>query len=148
MKVEQFLTKVKPGTLAVIIIAIAAILYFLLRKKNVDQSQEAVDAIVIDNSKLEFTDAELNFKTSQLYDAMDSFGTDTDTIMSVLRSLHNSDELLYIIKKFGLVKYFGTGHGLLLGDDENLIGWFHSELSDSELSDVKTEFDRVGVSML
>jgi hypothetical protein len=153
MKVEQFLTKVKPGTLAIIIIVIAVALYFLLKKSNTDQSQKAVDDLKVDESKISFSSDELNFKTSQLLDAMNQIGTDTTTIMNVLKSLNSGDDLLYIIKAFGVKPYYltGLGDGLIsrfMATDENLVGWFHSELSDSELADVKAEFDRLGVSML
>lgn len=153
MKTAQFLTKVKPGVLAIIIIVIALILYFLFKKKNNTTTQTAVDSITINPNKLQFTTAELEFKTSQILDAMDRLGTDTDTIMSVLNSLHNGDELLYIIKSFGVKPYYIAGLAdtwdmKMFASDENLIGWFHEELSDTELAEVKAVFDKLGVNML
>lgn len=153
MKIEQFLTKVKPGTLAIIIVVIAVALYFLLKKNKPDPTTSPTDNINVDSNNLTYSTTELDFKTSQLYDAMARIGTDFSTILDVFQSLMTSDELLYIIKTFGVRRYAlgGSGGSLLkaiYGNDENLIGWLHEELSSNELAQVKFEFDRLGVSMI
>jgi hypothetical protein len=153
MKIDKFLTTVKPGTLAIIIVVIAAGLYFLFKKKKTDASQAAVDSVNVNSNKLSFTTAELQFKTSELLDAMNQYGTDFDTIISVLKSLRTSDDLLYIVKAFGTKPYYltGLGDGILsryMSTDENLIGWFHEELGIGELAQVQAQFDRLGVSMI
>jgi hypothetical protein len=153
MKIENFLTKVKPGTLAIVVIVLALIIYLIFNKVKSGTAKTAVDSIAVNPGKLTFSSSELEFKTSQLFDAMNQYGTDFDTIIFVLRSLNDGNDLLYIIKSFGTKPYFLTGlaDGLVtrfMGTDENLIGWFHEELTTNQLNDVTTEFNRLGVKML
>jgi hypothetical protein len=153
MKIENFLTKVKPGTLAIIIIVIALALYLLLNKKKSDTNQQAVDSINVNKNKLSYTETELKFMTTQIFNAMNQQGTDFDTILSVFQSLQDGNDILYIVSDFGVKPYFLTGlaDGLVtrfMGTDENLIGWLHEELSSYELAAIKLEFVRLGVNLL
>lgn len=135
------------------ILAAGIVGYLILKKLGLigstpDTSQAAVDKTKVDKSKLSYTESDLSFKTDQLYQAMDSYGTDEDTIFSVLNSLKTLDDFNYILKDFGVKKYFLTGHGAFLGDDLNLIGWLQAELSTDDMVKVKTILNNLGSNIL
>jgi hypothetical protein len=122
--------------------------FFGLVGQKPEPQVTAVDNIKVDPSKLTISTTDLLFKTDELYQAMDQFGTDEDTIMDVFKSLKSGDELLYIIKSFGVKKYFMGTHSGILGSDLNLVGWLKNELSDSYISQISTIWKKLGVNML
>jgi len=136
------------GTIAMGIIAYLVLKKFGFIGASKDPASKTVDDINVNASNLSFSTTDLDSKTDLLYQAMDRFGTDEDTIMEVFDSLRTKDDLLYIIKSFGVRKYFLTGHGLLLGDDINLIGWLKNEVSDYYITEIQTIFTKLGVDML
>jgi hypothetical protein len=134
-------------------IGIGIIIYLTLKKFGIiggkaSDAQSAVDKTLVNKSNLSVAESDLLYKTDQLYEAMDQFGTDEDTIMSVFNSLKTLDDFNYILKAFGVKKYFLTGHGAFLGDDLNLIGWLQAELSDDYMTQVKTIINKLGSNIL
>ena len=70
-----------------------------------DPSAQAVTNIDYNSTNLSFTKDELNLKLGIIYDAMDQFGTDEDSLLTQFESLRTKDDLLYLIKTFGVRKY-------------------------------------------
>jgi len=79
-----------------------------------------------------------------LYDAMDKFGTDEETVFQELEGLNQAD-LLLVINKFGERKMSGA-YGIKLGKAKSLIDWIKSEFSGYELDKVKEIFESNGIN--
>ena len=79
---------------------------------------------------------------------MDQFGTDEDSLLTQFESLRTKDDLLYLIKTFGVRKYWLGTHSFLLGEDLNLMGWLQSELSSSYMDQIKSIFEQLDVNVL
>ncbi len=120
------------------------VLFFIVKgqvKKLIDrpygaraQAQELKDVIVKDyNVTISPTEAVLI--TQNLFNAMNRTGTDEQSIIRNLEQLKTKDDLLLIIKKFGIKPYNGSGLTVteirkkLWSRDLNLSGWIAAELS-------------------
>jgi hypothetical protein len=96
----------------------------------------------INKSKLTISISDAGLFANTLYGAMLDFGTDEKTIYSVMDKINTKDDMLLVIKSFGMKQYlWGTRAGLL-GQNYNLIGWLKFELSTSELAKIKPKFDK------
>jgi len=82
-----------------------------------------------------------------LYGAMLDFGTDEKTIYSTIAKVKTKDDMLLVIKAFGLKMYLLGGRAALLGQNHNLIGWLRFELSDKEIAKIKPKFDAWGIPL-
>lgn len=71
-----------------------------------------------------------------LFYNMDRYGTKFEPMVIALRGLNGKD-LQLVYKAFGVQKYFGTGRGVLLGDDLSLFQWFNKELTPDELEQMR-----------
>jgi hypothetical protein len=151
MKIENFLTKVKPGTLAIVVIVIAIGVYLIFKSSKKTDAQSIIDGLNPNLSKLSKDTAALDLDTSQIFDALNAAFPDGSTVVTIMQSLGTKDDFNYIVTKFGVKNFLWTGTGDFLaewfGTPENLIGWFHEQLSSSELSDIQTELNRLGIAV-
>jgi hypothetical protein len=138
--------------LVVIVVVIA--LYIAIRKGVTDMFSGKSDEQKLaeeELGKLEYNSKNLTITTSdailiaqQLLSAMDQYGTDEKTIVDLLDGL-NRDDLMFLIKIFGIKKYNGVGEAMgldsfIYAQNLNLAGWLKSELSGKELDKVAAMF--------
>ena len=138
--------------LVVVVVVIA--LYIAIRKGVTDMFSGKSDEQKLaeeELGKLEYNAKNLTVTTSdailiaqQLLSAMDQYGTDEKTIVALLDGL-NRDDLLFVIKIFGIKKYNGVGEAMgldsfIYAQNLNLAGWLKSELSGKELDKVAAMF--------
>ncbi len=128
--------------------------YLLVRKMlkgktNPDGTSSSI-APTLENTKIErhkltisVSDATLFANT--LYGAMMNFGTDEKAIYSIFNNISTKDDMLLVIKTFGMKQYLIGTRAAFLGQSMNLIGWLRAELSSKEISKLKPKFDSWGI---
>lgn len=119
-----------------------------------DKIREAQDQqilnIPVNTSKLSRSKEALQRISRNIFDAMDGYGTDEDTIIENLEGL-NKNDLQYIIKDFGFRLYNGAGESTtwidknLFSAKKDLIGWLKAELKGSDEDKVKQIFTNAGI---
>ena len=101
--------------------------------------------IAKENLTISTSDAALYANT--LYGAMLNFGTDEKTIFSTMDKINSKDDMLLIIKAFGMKQYLWSGRAAFIGQNYNLIGWLRFELSDKDIAKIKPKFDSWGIPL-
>jgi hypothetical protein len=144
-KVGDFLEKnSKPilyiGGAIVVIFLVKKIFGSIFNKYPSDPSNT-----VIVPSKLSITQAQGAQIAQNMFEAMNRFGTDEDTLFDSVTPL-NSEDLKLVVKIFGLRSYFGHGYGAILGQDKSLQGWLKAELSGKNLEDMQALFLERGLA--
>ncbi len=137
------------------VIAIGAGIFFIKKmlkgKSNQDgTSSSAAPSLketVIKKDNLTIAPSDAALFANTLYGAMLDFGTDEKTIYSTLDKISTKDDMLLVIKAFGMKQYLWGGRAAFLGQDYNLIGWLRSELSDSEIAKIKPKFEKWGIPL-
>ena len=123
----------------------------MLSKKNADGTSSsiapALSATTIDSSKLTISVSDAALFANTLYGAMLNFGTDEDTIISTIDKIQTKDDMLLVIKTFGMKKYLWGTRALLLGQNYNLIGWLRFELGKRDIAKIKPRFDNWGIPL-
>jgi hypothetical protein len=137
-----------------VIVVVVIALYIAIRKGVTDMFSGKSDEQKLaeeELGKLEYNAKNLTVTTSdailiaqQLLSAMDQYGTDEKTIVDLLDGL-NRDDLMFLIKIFGIKKYNGVGEAMgldsfIYAQNLNLAGWLKSELSGKELDKVAAMF--------
>jgi len=130
-------------------IAVIGIGVFFVKKmfvRNADgtssTSAPSLKNTSINKSKLTITPSDAGLFANTLYGAMLDFGTDEKTIFSIMDKINSKDDMLLVIKAFGMKQYlWGTRAGLI-GQNYNLLGWLKFELSSSELARIKPKFNQ------
>lgn len=122
-----------------------------LLKRNPDGTSSKVAPSIKDtvihkeNLTISVSDAALYANT--LYGAMLDFGTDEKVIYSIIDKIQSKDDMLLVIKAFGMKQYLWGTRAAFLGQDFNLIGWLRQELGESEISKIKPKFDSWGIPL-
>ena len=121
---------------------------FLKRKRNADGTTTSIapaltTAIRKENLTLSVADAGLF--ANILYGAMLDLGTDEQTIYNTIEKIKTKDDMLLVIKAFGMKEYLLGGRSSFMGQDYNLIGWLRAELSNKEIQKIKPKFDSWGI---
>ena len=75
------------------------------------------------------------------------FGTDEKVIYSTIDKIQGKDDMLLVIKAFGMKKYLWGARDPWFGQEYNLIGWLRSELSKKEVEKIKPKFDGWGIPL-
>lgn len=160
---DKTATYVKNGVIIIGGIAITAVVakvgYTLLKKnatqKEVKASAEEIEKLSVNTSGVTLTTDQVNLICQNLVNAMDydQFiygGTDETSILSNLQKCKTSDDLLLVIKTFGIKPYDGVGLAnnwidRLYMQKMNLIGWLKAELSGTTLTTVKKMFTQFNI---
>ena len=143
----------------IIVIALIWLVYVIKKKSSstdnetVAELEEEIETLEISDSDLTITDNDSTLIAQNLLAAMNRYGTDDETIINNLTGL-NGDDLLLVMKKFGVKPYNGAGLATrsyeikYFAQDLNLIGWLKRELSDSKdtLAQVSEIFQLNGIS--
>lgn len=102
---------------------------------------------VIAKENLTITVSDAGLYANTLYGAMQSYGTDEDTIYSIIDKINTKDDMLLVIKAFGMKKYSWGSRASFFGEEYNLIGWLRAELDDDEIQQIKLKFDQWGIPL-
>ena len=139
----------------VLVVIVVAIAIYVAVKKGVlnlfgstvspeEKLVAELDKLEYDPTKLTITQSDAILISQQLLSSMDQFGTDGKTIITLLDGL-NRDDLLFVIKIFGIHQYNGFGEAsfidkFIYSQTLNLPGWLKAELSGTELEHVAALF--------
>ena len=102
---------------------------------------------VIQKENLTISTSDAALFANTLYGAMLDFGTDEKTIYSIMDKINTRDDMLLVIKTFGMKQYLWGTRAAFLGQDYNLIGWLRFELDDKEIEKIKPKFDQWGIPL-
>jgi hypothetical protein len=123
----------------------------LLFKRNPDGTTSRVapslSDMVLQKENLTISPSDAALFANTLYGAMLDLGTDEKTIYSTIDKLQTKDDMLLVIKAFGMKQYLWGGRAAFLGQDYNLIGWLRAELGDKEIAKIKAKFDSWGIPL-
>ncbi len=123
----------------------------LLGSNTTAKSAAELENMTYDAKKITLSQNDAVLISQQLVNAMDQWGTDEATILRLL-SGKNRDDLLLIIKTFGLKPYNGLGLSekldIIVGNstDLNLQAWLSRELSGSSLAQVSDIFKQNNIA--
>jgi hypothetical protein len=133
------------------VLAIGTGIYLIKRlfKRNPDGTSSRVAPslkdTVIQKENLTISPSDAALFANTLYGAMLDFGTDEKTIYSIMDKVSTKDDMLLVIKAFGMKQYLWGTRTALIGQNYNLLGWLRFELSDSEIAKIKAKFDQWGI---
>jgi hypothetical protein len=124
--------------------------YFTSRAKNKPTGPDDHfdhDDLSIDTQQLTLDQNQLNLLVESLLTSMSGYFSDDDEIVRIMDQISNKDELLYVIQKFGIKPYNGSGLATtwvdinMFSTDLNLAGWLKEELSGDNLDHVQAMFE-------
>ncbi|RCW28779.1 hypothetical protein [Marinilabilia salmonicolor] len=133
------------------VLAIGTGIYLIKRmfKRNPDGTSTRVAPslkdTVIQKENLTISPSDAALFANTLYGAMLDFGTDEKTIYNIIRKISTKDDMLLVIKAFGMKQYLWGTRTALIGQNYNLLGWLRFELSDREIAKIKAKFDQWGI---
>jgi hypothetical protein len=132
-------------------IGVGVILVKRMFKKNPDgtssQVAPSLKDTVIQKENLTITPSDAALFANTLYGAMLDFGTDEKTIYSIIDKVSTKDDMLLVIKAFGMKQYLWGTRAAFIGQEYNLIGWLRFELSNREIAKIKPKFDQWGIPL-
>jgi len=118
-------------------------------KRNVDgttsQVAPSLSEMVLKKENLTISPSDAALFANTLYGAMLDIGTDEDTIYSTIDKIQSKDDMLLVIKAFGMKQYLWGARAAFLGQNYNLIGWLRAELDRKEIAKIKPKFDTWGI---
>lgn len=107
----------------------------------------AIKNTIVNKSNLTISPSDAALFANTLYGAMLDLGTDEETIYSTIDKIKTKDDMLLVIKTFGMKQYLLGARAAFLGQDYNLIGWLRFELNNKEISKIKPKFDSWGIPL-
>jgi hypothetical protein len=108
------------------------VIYRIVKENTKDAPGNNLSQLQINTRNLSYSTSEYGLMAQKMFLAMDGYGTNETDLFSVLNSMKNRDDVLMLIKQFG-VKRYGIVTSLWFGQDLNLIGWLNSKLSGNDL---------------
>jgi len=112
---------------------------------NTSSTAPTLKDISIDPKNLTIGETDAVLFANTLYNAMADWGTDEQAIFSTFEKIKSKDDMLLVVRKFGMKKYMGVGRAAILGQDYNLIGWLRMELDEKDMSKIKSKFISWGI---
>jgi hypothetical protein len=151
-KAALIATGIKIGVPVVAIgVSILLIRRAIKKKSNPDGTSSRVAPslkdTVIQKENLTITPSDAALFANTLYGAMLDFGTDEKTIYSIMDKISTKDDMLLVIRTFGMKQYLWGTRAAFIGQDYNLIGWLRFELDDKEIAKIKPKFDQWGIPL-
>ncbi|MDA3832857.1 MAG: hypothetical protein PF495_05620 [Spirochaetales bacterium] len=135
------------------VLAIGTGIYLIKRlfKRNPDGTSTRVAPslkdTVIRKENLTISPSDAALFANTLYGAMLDFGTDEKTIFNIMDKISTKDDMLLVIKAFGMKQYLWGTRVALIGQNYNLLGWLRFELSKSEIAKIKPKLDQWGIPL-
>lgn len=139
--------------LPVVAIGVGGLLVYRAFKKgkNADGTSSStaptIKDTVIDSSNLTISVSDAALYANTLYGAMLDFGTDEATILNIIDKIQSKDDMLLVIKTFGMKQYLWGTRAAFLGQNYNLIGWLRFELGKRDIAKVKLKLDAWGIPL-
>jgi hypothetical protein len=151
-KAALIATGIKYGIPVVAIgVGILLIRRAIKKKANPDGTSSrvapSIKDTVIQKENLTISASDAALFANTLYGAMLDFGTDEKTIYSIMDKINTKDDMLLVIKTFGMKQYLWGTRAAFIGQDYNLIGWLRFELDDKEIEKIKPKFDQWGIPL-
>jgi hypothetical protein len=147
-KAALITTGIKIGV-PIVAIGVGILVVRKMFKKNPDGTSSRVAPslkdTVIQKENLTITPSDAALYANTLYGAMLDIGTDEKVIYSTIDKINTKDDMLLVIKVFGMKQYLWGARAAFLGQDYNLIGWLGFELDDKEITKIKPKFDDWGI---
>jgi hypothetical protein len=145
------------SALTIIVVVAGVIVY--KKVKNLFGGGNAYDAndmntdltgLDINTGNLTLTNGDATIIVNNLVVAMDWFGTDDQAVIDNLSRCQTKEDLMLIVKTFGIKLYSGLGLAQnaferLYSQPKDLQGWIRAEMSGSNLQKVKDIFNSLGV---
>ena len=94
--------------------------------------------------KATYTANQYKSMANNLFDAMDGFGTDTETIYTVFKKLQNDIDFIKLDAAFGVRTATDNLFGLM--EAEDLSGWIKDDLSQTEITKLNNQLRNQGIS--
>ena len=131
----------KYGMIAIVVL----IMFFVVWNRFGKSKQETEDANkqrdidnevnnAINKSNVKLTQVQLNTLADKIYKAVKGSGTDERSIYDAMRTLETKDDILALIKTFGV------------RDSMTLREWLYDDLNNSEISKINDIFLSKGIS--
>ncbi len=137
------------GTVLALGLGFLLVRKLIKRKTNKDGTSTSIAPSIrntqIQRSNLTISVSDAALFANTLYGAMMDFGTDEEAIFSVISRISSKDDMLLVIKTFGMKQYLIGGRASFMGQDMNLIGWLRAELNKKEIAKIKPKFDSWGI---
>lgn len=115
-----------------------ALLLKMLKKDRVavegERLAQAISQLPMNAGNVTLSANDLTLMAQQLMAAMDKVGTDGESLFRVLQRATTKDDLVALIKAFGVHRYYGWGRSDKRGAYLNLTEWLKRELSGSAFS--------------
>ena len=151
-KAALITTGIKVGVPVVAIgVGVLLVRRAIKKNKNHDGSSPgnapSLDKMTIEGDKLTITPTDAALFANTLYGAMLNFGTDEKAIYSTIDKVNTKDDMLLVIRAFGMKKYLWGARDPWFGQKINLIGWLRSELKEKEIAIIKPKFDSWGIPL-
>ena len=149
-KIALITTGIKIGV-PVVAIGVGALFIkkAIKKKKNPDGTSSgtapSIKDTVIQKQNLTITASDAALFANTLYGAMQEFGTDEKAIYSTIDKISTKDDMLLVIKCFGMKRYLWGARDPWFGQEYNLIGWLRAELTEKEIKKIKPRFDQWGI---
>lgn len=128
------------------------LVYKYFTKADEQQEKDVIGATGIPtkdgSTKSNISATEASSKANFLYDQMQGFGSGFNAMLSTLQGV-NGKGLQLIFVKFGLHPYLLTGYWPQAagGVPLDLFGWFLNELDSDELNQMRTLWNKSGMSL-
>ena len=127
-----------------------ALLIKLLKKDTVvvegERMAQAISQLPMNVSNVTLSSNDLTMMAQQLMSAMDRVGTDEDSIYRVFQRIATKDDLVALIKAFGVHRYNLWGRSESRGAYLNLTEWLKRELSGSAFEkNIAAIYQRFGI---
>jgi hypothetical protein len=133
----------------IVAIGVGTLVIRRLFKKNADgtssRTAPTLNDTVIQKENLTITPSDAALFANTLYGAMLDIGTDEKVIYSTIDKINTKDDMLLVIKAFGMKQYLWGARAAFLGQDYNLIGWLGFELTNKEIAKIKPKFESWGI---
>lgn len=118
-------------------------------KKNPDGTSSRIapslEDTMIQKENLTISPSDAALFANTLYGAMLDFGTDEKTIYNTIYRITTKDDMLLVIKAFGMKQYLWGTRAALIGQEYNLLGWLRFELNDKEIANIQPKFTGWGI---
>lgn len=151
MNLKSIATKYPKYVYWLVGLLILIVLLQLFKRRKDGTSADALEQLEVNDNALSIDDNKAILIAENLLGAMNRYGTDETAIFANLKNL-NKNDLMLVIKKFGVKPYNGAGLATrsyekkFLSQDLNLLGWLRNELSGNDLEQVKSIFNTNEIS--